>query len=137
VEESQFAPGKWTLEVQCAGVKGSTPSATYGPTDASGVLLFTDDSSISATAQSFFGNWEYWCNGVRCTLTVLKDGSVTATRDGAADPDWDHGSWQCDDGILSLQAPGLHYPEFAILRDGETLSFVNLPYPSARRVQGP
>lgn len=126
--------GRWTLTVTCRPwmYAGKT---TADLADSRGILLFESGLALSATEKDFVGRWEYSHNGGMYVRDFNADGSATLTETRAKkQPVVQDARWACKDGVLVIDFTVSKITEHHILRDADTLLFVDCPYRNARRI---
>lgn len=128
VPAKAYKRGRWTLQM-----KVRIPSA-HTPVGSHGVVLIEDGLAIQASPNDFIGTWEYLHDGTVYRRIFHADGTTSLTLDGRPDnPIYQGGRWKVVDGCLEMQS-GPNSIERHLLRDRETLIFINQPYRDARRV---
>ena len=137
---SGYERGTWTVRATL----GNLPLAAdrdieRQPISCVGIMLFEEGLVSSATDEDFLGSWKYNHDGLRYERHFHSDGTMTMTRNGrlltgSEDP-FSESHWWVDHGILHLSIPRLGIDEQHVLRDADTLIFVNQPYENATRVE--
>lgn len=136
VPSDGFRSGKWTLHarVEPLSRKGSSIAADT-PYDSFGILQFEEGLVTTASPSDFVGRWSYRYLGKHFVRQFHPDGTATLYIDGKAE----HGCfagcrWTVNDGILSIGLPDSTAFEDHILRDRDTLIFMNRNYENAGRL---
>lgn len=128
IPEGAWRRGKWMLKA----------AASKMPMDAQseGVLMIEDMVVTNSTAEEFVGLWEYVHDGVVYRRNFRADGTCTLQFNGQPTPYFESAEWAVKNGILEMIIDGSSPDvERHLLRDPDTLVFVNQPYRNARRVK--
>lgn len=126
--------GRWTLTVTCRPWM-FTGKPTSGLADSRGILLFESGLALSATEKDFVGRWEYPHNGRLYVREFRADGTARLTETKANQaPIVQDANWVSKDGVLIINFTVSKIVEHHILRDSDTLLFVDCPYRNARRI---
>lgn len=135
VPSERFRTGKWTLR---ARVEMLTREGTTIPADAPiqtlGILQFEEGLVTTASPSDFVGRWSYRYLGSHFVREFRADGTAMLYVDGKALPECFEGCrWVVRDGILRISMPHTSAFEEHILRDRNTLIFINQNYENAIR----
>ena len=117
--------GRWELR---AWPVESIPAA-----HADGILMFENGASLEASAGDFTGTWDYVHDGKRYRRAFHADGTCTLWVDGRASDYFQDAKWEVQGGILRVNFPASKVAEQHLLRDHQSLLFINQPYRNARR----
>jgi hypothetical protein len=132
VDQDKYHRGVWTLRlnVEPHWVKGDTSPL-------GGVVLVEDGLALGAGPQDFLGTWEYVHNGHVYQRVFLPDGGSRLLLEGKSYPTFEQSRWTVSDGCLELIIPDPQGPiiERHLLRNKDTLIFINQPYREATRVR--
>ena len=109
------------------------PVETIPGAHAEGILMFEDGATLEASAGDFTGAWEYVHDGKRYRRAFHADGTCTLWVDGRASDYFQDAKWEVKGGILRVNFPASKVAEEHLLRDRESLLFINQPYRNARR----
>lgn len=109
------------------------PEAERPGSHAEGILMFEDGAALEASAGDFTGAWEYVHDGKRFRRAFHPDGTCTLWVDGRASDYFQDARWEVNGGILRVAFPASKVAEEHLLRDRESLLFINQPYRNARR----
>lgn len=134
LNENEFKSGKWTLHATLQML----PRTKYvtGERMSSGVLQFEEGLVNSAKAEDFIGDWSYRHLGVNYVRRFHSDGTVDLLVDGVlSNISFVGSTWKVHDGMLRITIPELQIYEDHVLRDHNTLIFVNRPYENATKVK--
>lgn len=131
-----FRVGKWTLHALVEPLpRDGSSIAGNTPFDSLGILQFEEGLVTTANPSDFVGRWSYRHLGKHFVREFLADGTAMLTIDGKPEPACFAGCrWTVNDGILSLTMPHTTACEDHILRDRDTLIFINQNYESASRL---
>jgi hypothetical protein len=134
VSPAAYHRGRWTLRIHARITQ--FPGQSYGESNVAGVILFEEGLVTKAKPVDFFGTWEYVHDGKVFRRSFLPDQSATLTIDGIPYDGYDTSHWKVDDGnlILSIHQEGEWIQEVHVLRDPNTLIFVNCAYRNAVRI---
>lgn len=132
VSPDAYRRGRWTLRI-----RGRSDTSEGQETGASGVILFEEGLALDAEAFHFLGTWEYLHDGMVYRRTFHADGSASLTINGNAYGPYQSSHWEVSGGALVLHVigNGTWLRELHLLRDPQTLVFVNCPYRNATRVE--
>lgn len=132
VGEDRFKSGKWTLHATLEILPRN--ESIKGDYLSSGILQFEEGLASEATAEDFIGDWHYRFLGANYIRRFKPDGTIDLYRNGSLMPDSFPGStWAVKDGILRVTMPHMRAYEDHVLRNSETLIFVNQPYENAKK----
>jgi hypothetical protein len=109
------------------------PVETKPGTHAEGILMFEDGAALEASVGDFTGSWDYVHDGKRYRRAFHSDGTCTLWVDGRASDYFQDAKWEVKGGILSVNFPASKVAEEHLLRDRQSLLFINQPYRNARR----
>ncbi len=133
VTAEQFRPQKWTLEIDalCEGAGVHPPR----PVSSQGVVSFEEGLSINADASRFVGSWRYSHNGSDYLREFLPDGTARLYINGKrfSGVGLRAASYTVADGVLTVHFSDNLPVETHMLRDDNTLVFLNRPYRAAKR----
>jgi ferric-dicitrate binding protein FerR (iron transport regulator) len=115
------------------------PTITVRP-NSHGVLLV--EQGNAAQPYDFCHEWEYVHNGLIYRRTFFENGTARLERDDEVLTNFDRATWTVEDGVLTLSichpdTDDLQCIERHLLRDKNTLLFLDRPYRNARRIVGP
>ncbi len=128
LRENAFRHGRWTLQVTFDPL----PPPTGKNLSALGIVQLEEGMVTTATGKDFIGRWSYHYLGEEIIREFHADGRITIKHDGVLHPASFQGSrWIVEDGILRAGIPGKALFEEHILRDRNTLVFVNTTYGNA------
>lgn len=133
VPADRYQRGRWTLRMKASCDAGSGDTA-----DSRGVVLIEDGLAVEASPADFLGTWEYLHDGKAYQRTFLPDGTAKLVIDGKPYTTYDGSRWEVVEGCLVLSVRnGDHgwIQERHLLRDRNTLVFVNCPYRDAVRLK--
>ena len=133
VSAETYRRGRWTLRIHARVDRATEPYA-----DSTGVVLFEEGFALQAEAKDFLGTWEYLHDGKVFRRTFTADGSASLTIDGIPYGHFGTSQWQVVGGTLVLDVSveeGERWQEHHLLRDSQTLVFVDRPYRNATRVE--
>ncbi len=132
ISSEAYRRGRWTLRVHARVIRSAEPYA-----DCRGVVLFEEGLALQAEAADFLGTWEYLHDGRGFRRTFLPDQSAAMTIDGQPYDVYGTSHWKIENGslILNIHENGKWIQEIHILRDPNTLLFVNRPYRNAVRLK--
>lgn len=117
--------GRWTL-------RAWPVQATEGG-HSEGILMFENGAALDASADDFAGPWDYVHDGHRYRRLFHGDGSCSLWVDDTPSDYFQDASWEVRGGILRVSFPASAVAEEHLLRDRESLLFINQPYRNARR----
>jgi len=132
VEEAQFGRGRWTVQATawCAHSTNSRPEDNAVPSNSLGVLLVEEGLSASNSEEDYLGRWEYWHDGVLWVRELMEDGKAVLIQ---GDRVRLQPTWEIRGGVLEMHFPNVGITEELLLRDRNTLVFVDRPYRNAAR----
>ncbi|MCW1921898.1 hypothetical protein OKA05_05000 [Luteolibacter arcticus] len=125
VAEGAWKRGHWTL-------RAWPVQATEGG-HSEGILMFENGVALDAGPDDFTGPWDYVHDGHRYRRLFHADGSCSLWVDDTPSDYFQDASWEVRGGILRVNFPASSVPEEHLLRDRESLLFINQPYRNARR----
>ncbi len=137
LDAESFEAGTWTLHA----LVGTYPrleslEQVDDPVFSQGVMQFEEGLVSAATEADFVGRWSYYHSGHHYVRGFHADGTLTLERDGAPMPEaFVSCEWFVRDGGLFATQPQGGNDEHHVLRDRNTLIFVNRPYANAVRVE--
>ena len=136
VSADQFHSGRWTLHATLQTLPRVTNRATdSAPVRSLGVLQFEEGLVTSAKAEDFVGRWSYRHLGRHFIREFRPDGTINLYRDGQLLATSFVGSrWEVAKGRLRVTIPDQNAYEDHILRDRDTLIFINQHYENAIRL---
>ncbi len=117
--------GRWELRAWPVEIKPGE--------HAEGILMFEDGAALEASAGDFTGKWDYVHDGKRYRREFRPDGTCTLWVDGRASDYFQDAEWEVKGGILRVNFPASKAAEQHLLRDRQSLLFINQPYRNARR----
>ncbi len=132
ISPENYRRGQWTLRLHVA----LDPTAGESGSSA-GILLIEDGLALDARPDDFIGTWEYLHNGQICRRSFAADGSAELIIDGVIYGGFHKSRWRVENGALILEIKGDGQSiirEEHLLRDPDTLIFINCPYRNARRI---
>ena len=100
------------------------------PSNSLGVLLVEEGLSASYPEEDYIGRWEYWHDGVLWVRELRADGEAILTQGDRVKL---HPSWEIQGGVLKMHFPNVGITEELLLRDRNTLVFIDRPYRNAAR----
>jgi hypothetical protein len=105
--------------------------------DSSGIVQFEEGLVSGASDRDFIGSWSYNHLGARYIRQFHLDGSASLVMNGVLQLEASTGSrWRVEDGVLLVRWADHYYEESHVLRDRDTLIFINQPYSNARCLRG-
>jgi FecR protein len=125
VDASAWKRGRWTLR--------AWPVATDGGGGSEGILMFENGDALTASPEDFMGPWDYVHDGNRYRRMFHPDGSCSLWVNDTPSDYFQDAAWEVRGGILRVNFPASSVAEEHLLRDGESLLFINQPYRNARR----
>lgn len=136
VNADQFHSGHWTLHATLESLPRDTSNASdSAPVRSLGVLQFEEGLVTSATAADFIGRWSYRYLGNHFIREFHSDHTIRLYRDGKYLAHEFVGSrWEVVKGRLRVTIPDRNAYEDHILRDRDTLIFINQHYENASRL---
>lgn len=117
--------GRWTLR--------AWPQELVPGGGSEGILMFESGASLAVSPGDFTGPWEYVHDGNRYLRKFHPDGSCSLWINGIPSDYFQDASWVVVDGILRVNFPASSVAEEHLLRDRDSLLFINQPYRNARR----
>ncbi|MEM1085149.1 MAG: hypothetical protein AAGI48_13635 [Verrucomicrobiota bacterium] len=135
VSQEQFAFGSWELRANVQGLENPNRLAN----SSEGILYFEEVSEHPVRREDFIGTWAYQHDGEEWKREIRADGSVILYREGRLEITGDS-FWKVENGILLIWFPrfsGEHpggYEEH-LLRDPDTLLFLDQPFRNARKIK--
>lgn len=132
----EFSRGRWTIRATIQAQDRTGQSIhSHGQVHSEGILQFEEGFISQASEEDFIGRWTYRFGGSRFVREFHRDGTVTLERNGEPLPtSFIDSRWTLEDGVLHVSIPQRATSESHVLRDQDTLIFVNNPYENARRV---
>ena len=132
IPDDSYGRGHWTVH---ATARSHVPADSVPPpdemSDSQGILLVEEGLANDATAEDFLGRWDYWHDGHLYARELFADGSAILSYDGEAIR---RPTWKVEKGVLMIHFPDVDLTEKHLLRDRETLIFIDRPYRNARKV---
>lgn len=125
VSSESWKRGAWELR--------AWPETDRADVRAEGILMFEDGLALQASAADFTGTWEYVHDGKLYRRAFHPDGTCTLWVDGSPSDYFQDAKWEVNGGILRVGFPASKLAEEHLLRDRESLLFINQPYRNARR----
>jgi len=125
VAEGAWKRGRWTLRAW------PVQAAEGGHSE--GILMFENGAALDASGEDFAGPWDYVHDGHRYRRLFHADGSCSLWVDDTPSDYFQDASWEVRGGILRVSFPASAVAEEHLLRDRESLLFINQPYRNARR----
>jgi hypothetical protein len=125
VAEGAWKRGRWTLR--------AWPVQVTEDGHSEGILMFENGAALDASAADFAGPWDYVHDGHRYRRLFHADGSCSLSVDDTPSDYFQDASWEVRGGILRVSFPASAVAEEHLLRDRESLLFINQPYRNARR----
>ena len=119
--------GKWQLR--------AWPVANSAGARSEGILMIENGSALAAGTEDFMGAWEYVHDGKRYRRMFHRDGTCTLWVDDQPSDYFLDAHWEVVGGILKVSFPASRVSEEHLLRDRESLLFINQPYRNARRAE--
>lgn len=123
---------KWEMKVIL-----STRSYRHDPrlsVSTKGVMLFEEGLALDAKREDFIGVWQYEHDGSTWERRVHADGKIELFENGVLKPGFKSSDWFVEDGVMKVWIPHHEDYEEHILRDKDTLIFINRPYRNAHRI---
>ncbi len=135
VPPTSFRSGKWTLHARVEPMpRDGTAIDPQAPVRSLGILQFEEGLVTIATPADFVGQWSYRYLGDHFIREFHEDGTAMLFKDGKALPECFAGCrWTVKNGVLSITMPHSTACEEHILRDRDTLIFINQNYENATR----
>lgn len=127
VPSGEWKRGSWKLR--------AWPKKSPAGGSSDGILMFENTTSVSATGKDFTGPWKYMHDGNRYLRKFHPDGSCSLWINDIPSDYFQDAKWEVADGILRVTFPASPVTEDHMLRDGESLLFINQPYRNGRRAQ--
>lgn len=100
-----------------------------------GIAMFEDATILGTSGEDFQGVWEYVHDGKNYRRAFHPDGTCTLWVDGKASDYFQDARWQVNGGVLRVNFPASQLAEEHLLRDKDSLLFINQPYRNARRAR--
>ncbi|MFC4992803.1 hypothetical protein [Rubritalea tangerina] len=129
IPEDQYQRGYWQLKIDFSPLDKSNSSIST-----EGILLLEEGLAFNASKNDFIGTWRYDHNGSSWERTLHPDGSIELFENGRLKPGFKKSHWIVEDGVMKVWIPHRNAFEDHILRDPNTLIFVNEPYRNAHKV---
>lgn len=131
VPKDAYRRGVWTVEATLT----SHDEAPFGSETswAEGILMVEDGDLRNATAADFTGTWTYRHDGADWKRVINSDGTTELYRNDQLRPSWEGATWNVSQGVLRIVVPAMGVTETHILRDANTLIFLDQPYRNAER----
>ncbi|MCU0795989.1 MAG: FecR family protein [Akkermansiaceae bacterium] len=135
---SEYKRGVWTVQATLENLPlAEDRDLESHPIGSIGIMLFEEGLVSSATEKDFVGTWDYNYDGLRYQRHFHADGTITMSINGrlitGKEDYFSDSRWWVNQGILHLSIPKLGLNELHVLRDADTLIFVNNPYENATR----
>jgi len=125
VEAGKWKRGRWTLRAWPVEI----PQGDHSE----GILMFENSANFSTNREDFVGQWYYVHDGNRYLRKFLADGSCSLWINDTPSDYLKDSTWEVSDGILKVNFPASTVTEQHMLRDGESLLFINQPYRNGRK----
>lgn len=125
VPAGRWRRGAWSLR--------AWPGDGNSGTQVEGILMFEDGAALAASPEDFTGPWDYVHDGRSYRRAFHPDGTCTLWVDDRASDYFQDATWDVNGGILRVSFPASKLTEQHLLRDRESLLFINQPYRNARR----
>ncbi len=125
VAPGDWKRGRWTLR--------AWPVQTTEGGYSEGILMFENGAALDAEPDDFTGPWDYVHDGNRYRRLFHPDGSCSLWVNDTPSDYFQDASWEVRGGILRVNFPASAMAEEHLLRDRESLLFINQPYRNARR----
>lgn len=132
INASDYSKAIWTLKVKFSPWLSSNSPP---PVSTKGILLLEEGLAYQATRQDFIGRWQYTHNGLVWERKVNSDGTIDLLLDGELKNDFKKTRWIVENGVMKIWIPHKKLYETHILRDPNTMIFVNNPYRNAVKVK--
>lgn len=130
IPKEDFKRGGWTVRAKVRGIMKSNGTL---PQQTEGVLHFGHQESFAAQPKDFIGSWEYRHNGSTYVRKVYPNGMLTLYSNGVQTGI--NGQWKVVDDILHVRFNNSsRITERHILRDKQTLLFIDQPYNNAVQI---
>lgn len=129
ISDAQFRTGSWTLRAtgQCPQIEDSQRAS-----ECHGILLTEEGGLVGvAELEDCIGRWDYWHDGQIWSRDLDPQGSFMLYKEGEFQT---RGLWEARDGGLLMFFPHEKVYERHILRDSNTLLFVDQPFRNATRI---
>jgi len=117
--------GRWTLR--------AWPEGQVTGVHSEGILMFENGAALDAAPDDFIGPWDYVHDGNRYRRLFHRDGSCSLWVNDMPSDYFQDAGWEVRGGILRVNFPASGVAEEHLLRDGNSLLFINQPYRNARR----
>ena len=95
--------------------------------------MFENGGALDAAKEDFMGAWDYVHDGNRYRRMFHPDGSCSLWVNDTPSDYFQDATWEVRGGILRVNFPASTLSEEHLLRDGNSLLFINQPYRNARR----
>jgi hypothetical protein len=125
VEAGAWKRGRWTLR--------AWPLQAPEGGQSEGILMFEDGALLDSEPGDFSGPWDYVHDGNRYRRLFNPDGSCSLWINDTPSDYFKDATWELQGGILRVKFPASSVAEEHLLRDGNSLLFINQPYRNARR----
>jgi hypothetical protein len=125
VEPGTWKRGRWTLR--------AWPQAAPEGGQSEGILMFEDGTVLDSEPGDFSGPWDYVHDGNRYRRLFNPDGTCSLWINDTPSDYFKDTTWELRGGILRVNFPASTVAEEHLLRDGNSLLFINQPYRNARR----
>lgn len=125
LEPGTWKRGRWTLRAW------PVEAAPGGRSE--GILMFENGGALDAAKEDFIGAWDYVHDGNRYRRMFHPDGSCSLWVNDTPSDYFQDATWEVRGGILRVNFPASALSEEHLLRDGNSLLFINQPYRNARR----
>ncbi len=125
VAPGEWKRGRWTLR--------AWPVQTTDGGHSEGILMFENGAALDAAPGDFTGPWDYLHDGNRYRRLFHPDGSCSLWVNDMPSDYFQDAAWEVRGGILRVTFPASSVAEEHLLRDRESLLFINQPYRNARR----
>ncbi|WP_367870877.1 FecR domain-containing protein [Luteolibacter sp. Populi] len=117
--------GRWTLR--------AWPFEAAEGGHSEGILMFEDGALLNSEPGDFSGPWDYVHDGNRYRRLFNPDGTCSLWINDTPSDYFKDAAWELRGGILQVNFPASDVAEEHLLRDGNSLLFINQPYRNARR----
>ncbi|MFC4993591.1 FecR domain-containing protein [Rubritalea tangerina] len=132
IPDEDFSKGKWILKVR---MQFTTPFKNTSKNTSKGVLLLEEGTAYAGKDSDFIGRWQYTHDGVTWIREFHPDGSVSQFANGGEALGFRNCHWKTENGVLKLWLEKPHYYTDHILRDPNTLIFVDQPFRHAVKIK--
>lgn len=127
IPSGEWRRGNWKLR--------AWPRKASGSGNRDGILMFESGASLEVTPGDYSGEWQYMHDGNQYVRVFRPDGTCSLWINGSPSNYFQDAHWKMVDGILRVSFPDADETEDHMLRDGDSLLFINQPYRNARRKQ--